>query len=143
MGLLEDVVLNAKTAVNAVSKKAGKIVDVSKLRLNAANLNNEISKRFEALGRVAYDAKKNGSDASTLVEECVLSIDSLYEQLDAVNAQLAATRSQVVCHKCGEENPANAVYCCKCGQRLWDDIPAAETSAQSTASEEEPKPPQA
>ena len=139
MGLLEDVVLNAKTAVNAVSKKAGKIVDVSKLRQNAANLNNEISKRFEALGRVAYDAKKNGSDASTLVEECVLSIDSLYEQLDAVNAQLAATRSQIVCRKCGEENPANAVYCCKCGQRLRDDTPE-ETPA--TTPGEDQKPPQ-
>ena len=33
MGLFEDVVLNAKTAVNAVGKKAGQFVDVSKLRL--------------------------------------------------------------------------------------------------------------
>ena len=52
MGLFEDVVVNAKEAVNAVGKKAGQMVDISKLRLSAADLNNEISKRFEALGRV-------------------------------------------------------------------------------------------
>ena len=40
MGLLEDVVINAKSAVTVVSEKAGKIVDISKLRINAAELNN-------------------------------------------------------------------------------------------------------
>ena len=59
MGLLEDVVYNAKAAVNAVGQKAGQIVDISKLRLNTADLNNEISKRFESLGRIVYDAKKD------------------------------------------------------------------------------------
>lgn len=43
MGLFEDVVVNAKEAVNAVGKKAGQMVDISKLRLSAADLNNEIS----------------------------------------------------------------------------------------------------
>ena len=33
MGLFEDVVVNAKEAVNAVGKKAGQMVDISKLRL--------------------------------------------------------------------------------------------------------------
>ena len=54
MGLLEDVVINAKSAVTVVSEKAGKIVDISKLRINAAELNNEINKRYESLGRVVY-----------------------------------------------------------------------------------------
>ena len=139
MGLFEDVVVNAKEAVNAVGKKAGQMVDISKLRLSAADLNNEISKRFEALGRVIYDAKKTGNDSADLADECITTIDDLYEQLDAVNAQLAATRSQIVCRKCGEENPANAVYCCKCGQRLRDDTPE-ETPA--TTPGEDQKPPQ-
>ena len=34
MGILDDVVINAKTAAEAVGKKAGQIVDVSKLRFN-------------------------------------------------------------------------------------------------------------
>ena len=36
MGILDDVMINAKTAAEAVGKKAGQIVDVSKLRFNVA-----------------------------------------------------------------------------------------------------------
>ena len=46
MGILDDVVINAKTAAEAVGKKAGQIVDVSKLRFNVAELNAEIRKHY-------------------------------------------------------------------------------------------------
>ena len=118
MGLFEDVVVNAKEAVNAVGKKAGQMVDISKLRLSAADLNNEISKRFEALGRVIYDAKKTGNDSADLADECITTIDDLYEQLDAVNDQISAVRSKVICKKCGAENPAEACYCNMCGSKF-------------------------
>lgn len=140
MGLFEDVVLNAKTAVNAVGKKAGQFVDASKLRLNAASLSNEISKRFEALGRIVYDSQKKGENTDSLVAECISSIDDLYHELDAVNDQIAASRSQVVCRMCGEENPANAVYCCKCGHKLQEeDAAAGETPDAEEAASDEPQ----
>ncbi len=120
MGLFDDVVINAKSAATVVGKKAGQFVDVSKLRLNAADLNNEISKRFETLGRTIYEAKKTDNDSSELVGECIAAIDDLYEQLDAVNEQLAAMREKLICKGCGEENPQSAVYCSKCGRKLSD-----------------------
>ena len=55
MGILDDVVVNAKSAAEAVGKKAGQLVDVSKLRINVAELNAEISKRYEALGEYVYE----------------------------------------------------------------------------------------
>ena len=55
MGILDDVMINAKTAAEAVGKKAGQIVDVSKLRFNVAELNAELSKRYEALGEYLYE----------------------------------------------------------------------------------------
>lgn len=121
MGLFEDVVVNAKSAVNVVGKKAGQIVDVSKLRISAADLNNEISKRYESLGRTVYEAKKTENDSSDLVNECITAIDDLYEQLDAINEQLVAMRAKLVCKNCGEENPQTAVYCNKCGHKLSND----------------------
>jgi len=121
MGLFEDVVVNAKSAVNVVGKKAGQIVDVSKLRINAADLNNEISRRYESLGRTVYEAKKTDNDSSDLVSECIIAIDDLYEQLDAVNEQLVAMRAKLICKGCGQENPQDADYCSKCGHKLSDD----------------------
>ena len=44
--------------------------------------------------------------------------DELYEQLDAVNDQISALRSRVICKKCGAENPAEACYCNMCGSKL-------------------------
>ena len=50
MGILEDVVINAKSAANAVGKSATKLYDLSKLKVSAADLNGDINKHFEALG---------------------------------------------------------------------------------------------
>ena len=44
MGLLDDVMVNVKSAANSVGKKTNEIVDYSKLRFTASGLNNEIRK---------------------------------------------------------------------------------------------------
>jgi ABC-type transporter Mla subunit MlaD len=120
MGLFEDVVVNAKSAVDVVGKKAGKFVDVSKLRINAADINNEISRKFEELGRAVYEAAKDGSDTSNAVSEHSAEINDLYDQLNAVNAQLASARERLICKNCGNENVQGATYCSKCGAKLTE-----------------------
>ena len=139
MGIFEDVVVNAKSAANAVGKKAGQIVDLSKLRFNAAEINKEIEYNFEALGRLVYDAEKNSEEASALVSECVAEIDALFEQLDAIHAQIAVLKKRVKCKSCGYENSQGAVFCNRCGKKLADDPaeePAKEDAADSVSEEE-------
>lgn len=60
MGIFDDVVVNAKSAAQTVGKMAGQFVDMSKLRINMAELNGEITKRYQELGRFIYEAKKAG-----------------------------------------------------------------------------------
>ena len=50
MGLLDDVMVNVKSAANSVGKKTNEIVDYSKLRFTASGLNNEIRKKYQTLG---------------------------------------------------------------------------------------------
>ena len=57
MGIFDDVVVNAKSAAQTVGKMAGQFVDMSKLRINMAELNGEITKRYQGLGRFIYEAK--------------------------------------------------------------------------------------
>ena len=59
MGIFDDVVINAKSAAEAVGRKAGQIVDVSKLRIGAAEVNAEITKRYESLGQYVYENCRN------------------------------------------------------------------------------------
>ena len=69
MGVLEDVLLNAKLAVENVGKKATEIADLSKLKMSAAQLSREISNQFELIGRAVYDADKAGENADALAYE--------------------------------------------------------------------------
>ena len=95
MGLFEDVVINAKSAANAVGKKAGQLVDVSKLKISAAELNNEINTKYEALGKAVYDAKKADSDPADLVAEAMVAIDELQDQLKALEEQIQEASAQL------------------------------------------------
>ena len=118
MGLLDDAVVNAKTAATAVSKKAVELWDVSKLRIHAAEINGQIDKRFEALGRVVYNTMKAEGDVSALSESCVNEIDELYEQLDILNDRVSELKKRKKCKSCGKENPDESIFCSKCGAQL-------------------------
>ena len=55
MAIFDDVVVNAKSAAAVVSKKAGTIIDFSKLRISLASLRSELSKQYSALGEAVYN----------------------------------------------------------------------------------------
>lgn len=116
--MINEVIVGAKNAAKTVGKKASEFVDVSKLRITSTELNNEISKRYEALGRVVYDSKKEGTDVEGLVLECVKSIDALYARLDDNNEQIAKMTNKKNCKNCGSINTNDAVFCSKCGTRM-------------------------
>ena len=93
MGIFDDVVVNAKSAAQTVGKMAGQFVDMSKLRINMAELNGEITKRYQGLGRFIYEAKKAGSADEAELADQIAGIDDLYAQLSAVSAQYASISS--------------------------------------------------
>lgn len=101
MGIFDDVVVNAKSAAQTVGKMAGQFVDMSKLRINMAELNGEITKRYQELGRFIYEAKKAGSADEAELANQIAGIDDLYAQLSAVSAQYASMQDKVTCPACG------------------------------------------
>ena len=118
MGILDDVVINAKSAAEAVGKKAGQIVDVSKLRINVAELNTEISKRYEALGEYVYETCREqlAEDAEAVGK--MAELDELVNQRNAVTKELVDKQNKVVCPTCGKQSPSTALYCSNCGAKL-------------------------
>lgn len=121
MGILDDVVINAKSAAEAVGKRAGQLVDASKLRINAAELNSEISKRFETLGQYVFETcrEKLAEDAEAVGK--MTEIDELREQLAAVTKELVDKQNKVVCPNCGKQSPNAAQFCSNCGAKLGAD----------------------
>lgn len=118
MGILDDVVINAKSAAQTVGKVAGQFVDISKLRINLSELNAEIGRRYQELGQFIYEGKKAGEADEAELEEKILSIDDLYAQLASVSAQLASLQNRTTCPACGKQMSTEAVFCSHCGMKL-------------------------
>ncbi len=118
MGILEDVLLNARTAVDSVGKKAGKMIDMSKLTLAAADLKAEISKKYEILGRVIFESKQTGKNYDKSVEELIEKIADLQAQLKTVNEAIGNSKQKAKCPSCGAYNAKGSVFCNKCGEKL-------------------------
>ena len=118
MGVLEEVVINAKSAATNVGKKAERLVDISKLRLSAAETEGEIAKKYEALGRFVYDSIKSNTSVKGLLEEHVEGIDALYKKLDETNEKISSLRRKAACPVCGCQNDTEALFCSHCGIKL-------------------------
>ena len=139
MGILDDVVINAKSAAHTVGKMAGQFVDMSKLRINISELNGEINKRYQELGQFIYEAKKAGTADEAELADKIAGIDDLYAQFAVVSAQLAAIQNKVTCPACGKQMPQDSMFCSHCGMKLEKVQPAEEPVEEAVeAPAEEP-----
>ena len=131
MGIFDDVVVNAKSAAQTVGKMAGQFVDMSKLHINMSELNGEITKRYQELGRFIYEAKKAGSADEAELADQIAGIDDLYAQLSAVSAQYASMQNKVTCPACGKKMPTDSMFCSHCGAKL-ENAPAEPETTEVT-----------
>lgn len=141
MGILDDVMINVKSAAEVVGKKAGQIVDITKLRINVSELNNEINKRYMELGQSIYEAKKNGEVNEDDVAERIAEIDDLIQQLNLIVQEIGALQNKTTCPVCGRQCPVEAAYCLYCGAKLTP--PAAEPDEPAEPAGEAPAEPEA
>ena len=118
MNTFDDFVAGAKEAAQQIGNKAGKIYDVSKLKLSAADVNNEISRRFEALGKALYRSRKDGTDIEQLLAENISGIDSAYERLERINQKIAEMKERSICPGCGVFVDKGDDFCPKCGAKM-------------------------
>ena len=130
MKVFDDVIINAKSIACDFSKKAGKAIDISKLKISAAEIKADINKKFKELGKLVYRAKKEGADAEVAIENLMNEIELLYEALDAVEEEIVALRSKVICPVCKSENPSEALFCNACGSSLMDEETKEEISEE-------------
>ena len=137
MGIFDDVVINAKSAAEAVGRKAGQLVDVSKLRIGAAEVNAEITKRYEILGQYVYD---NCRQALAIDPEAVgkmTEIDELKAQATAIAKELNDKTNKLACPVCGKLCNNVDAFCSGCGAKLVVEPQPEEQPAQEAAPQDE------
>ena len=137
MGILDDVVINAKSAAEAVGRKAGQLVDVSKLRIGAAEVNAELTKRYETLGQYVYDSCREALAGDPEAVGKMTEIDELKAQAAAIAKELNDKQNKVVCPGCGKQCSNTAAFCSACGAKLIIEAEASEEPAPQP--EEQPE----
>ncbi len=130
MSIFEDAVLGARSVTAAVGEKAGRFVDISRLRLSAAELSRSIAERYEALGRAVYDAYKSDEEIGGIITAGAAGIDALYTRLDDTNRKIARLRDKKYCADCGAVIDESAIFCSRCGSRIDLQTEAAKESPQ-------------
>ena len=120
MGVLDDVILNAKSAAEAVGKKAGQIVDSSKIRIGISELNSEISKCYQVIGQYVHENCKELLADDENAMGVISAIDTAIEQREVLKKELLDMQNKSVCHNCGVETAIEQSFCSSCGTKLGE-----------------------
>ena len=130
MGIIDDVVVNAKSAAETVGKAAGMLVDVSKLKLNLSELNGEIAKRKRLLGEFVYENCHDSAMGNTEVAGKIAEIDELVGRAHSINKMLLEKQNKAVCPVCGKTSLNSAYFCSVCGAKLKDETEEADKAEE-------------
>jgi ribosomal protein L40E len=118
MGVFEDVVSKAKNAADFAGKMTSELVEISKLRFVAADLQNKINNEYLELGILVFNGEKNGEDCKDGITTKSTVIEDLYHELAKTNEKIAELRRMKKCIVCNFANPEDANFCLKCGAKL-------------------------
>lgn len=118
MSMMDDVLVNAKSALDQVGKKAGNLVDRSKLLMAATDIRAELARKYRLLGRICYEAHRSGKNYDKGVQSLEDDITELNIQLESVKEMLDQAKKKVKCPECGASNSKGSVFCNQCGSRL-------------------------
>lgn len=118
MGMFDDVVVNAKAAASAFSKKAGNVFDISKFKFNASSIRGEINKKCQELGEMVFNLKDGKEVSEDLINAKVEEIKNLKNDLAAINELLAAAKNLMICPVCSAVIAKDSLFCNKCGTKM-------------------------
>lgn len=118
MTTLEELFCKAKSAAEAAGKKTGELVEVTKLKMAAAEAEKEMAASFEGLGRLLFDSRTKGEDAAEAIDSCIAQIEEQQKALDALKADIDSRRKGTRCSECGTVNTDDSAFCKHCGKAL-------------------------
>ena len=132
--IFDDVVVNAKAAASAVSKKASDVYDASRHKITAAEIRGDINIKLRDLGALTYKEQIHGIDLSEQIQKIVAEITELKDNLNIINEHIAASKNQKKCPQCDATVPKNSLFCNICGAKL-DGVNSDENFSAAEASE--------
>ena len=118
MSTFDDFLDRAKSFADTAGRKTSDFIDVTKLRFKIAEVEKDIVKIYEEIGRAVYESKKSGRDIDGRLADDFAALDESYEYRAFLKKQVDEFKDVLRCDVCGAANSEDSVFCKQCGKQL-------------------------
>lgn len=118
-----DNILNkAKDVFEKAYKKADNVILVQKQKIDAAGLENKLSKDYETLGKLCFEEMQKGAFCDNK-ELCRVAdiIKNKKAQIDEIRREVQKNKSKKQCAKCGAVVDKKSRFCAECGESFSEE----------------------
>lgn len=136
MGFIDELISSAKTMVDKAGKQTDKVLEISKLKYQSIQLQNELSHLYEQLGVAVYAKMTEEADNGDLLASLADEITEVRAALGVVEDKISEQKSQRTCPDCGAKLPRDASFCSHCGAKLEVAEEPVEEAAEEVSEEE-------
>lgn len=119
MGIFEDLYIKMRNEMYKIGDKTGKILNISKIKIEMAEKKNLIFEKYKLIGKYVYDMYDNNEkfefeDIIDWLEE----IQNLKLGMKDCEKRLHRAQDKLFCPYCNYKNESDAVFCSKCGKKI-------------------------
>ena len=119
MGVFEDLYIKARSKIYKFSKKAGKYLDISKLKIKLAECENDINIKYQKIGEIIYNKIENSESLDKCdIIEFVNDINDLKKEQEDYKNKINSLKGKCICKFCNSLNGSDAQFCSSCGNNL-------------------------
>ncbi|MBR4879029.1 MAG: zinc ribbon domain-containing protein [Clostridia bacterium] len=123
--LMEKVKITASQAAEAAgkaadvaSKKAGSVVETTKLNLQIMDINSDIEILYKEIGKSVYLTHTGVEVDPDELENKLLIIDEKLQLIESIKEELSEKKATSKCPNCGKEYCKEDAFCASCGFEL-------------------------
>ncbi|MFR9190059.1 MAG: hypothetical protein ACLVL7_07360 [Anaerotruncus massiliensis (ex Togo et al. 2019)] len=136
MGTIDNLIIKAKDLASAAGSKAQEVAEQTKVRVQAAQLKNDIDANYLKLGSSTSSgnrARKTRSSSTCASRRSPPSLRS-----SELNGRLDEMKRVLRCPECMKENRSTRSYCQRCGASLKEQSPIEPEAAEAPEAPEAP-----
>lgn len=119
MGVFEDLYIKMRDEMCKIGDKTGKILNISKIKIEMAEKKNSIFEKYRLIGKYVYDMYDNGEnfefeDIADWLEE----VKNLKLSMKDCEKRLHRAQDKLFCPYCNCKNESGAIFCNHCGKKI-------------------------
>lgn len=118
MTLFNEIKNKVTQTAKSAMQKSNEIFEITKINMSIGDAQLQMDKLFRDVGKIIYDAYREGDQFSDEITKKCSQVDNLVEQIKEMKERVAQLKKVKICPNCESENQPDAVFCSKCGRKI-------------------------